>query len=196
MKKGFTLIELLIVIAILVVLSTAVVIVLNPPELVKQGRDSTRVADLAAINSAIALYLADVNPTTVDLDASGPSSFACGSGSGSSAPSCTAAGTPPSGSCTTISSSTVDGTGWVAVNFGLISSGAPFSRLPKDPVNSTTFFYVYSCDNTNKTYELAAKLESTKYATTSATEIISNSKDGGDDPTWYEVGNDPALDLM
>ncbi|MCL4400352.1 type II secretion system GspH family protein, partial [Patescibacteria group bacterium] len=41
-KEAFTLIELLVVIAILGVLGTAVVLVLNPSELIKQGRDSTR----------------------------------------------------------------------------------------------------------------------------------------------------------
>ena len=56
LKKGFTLIELLIVIAILAVLSVAVVLVLNPAELLKQARDSTRISDMAAINSASYLY--------------------------------------------------------------------------------------------------------------------------------------------
>ena len=55
----FTLIELLVVIAILAVLATAVVVVLNPAELLKQGRDSTRLSDFSAIHSAIAFYLSD-----------------------------------------------------------------------------------------------------------------------------------------
>ena len=58
--KGFTLIELLIVITILAILATAVALVLNPAELLKQGRDSTRLSDLAVIQSALALYVADV----------------------------------------------------------------------------------------------------------------------------------------
>lgn len=189
-RRGFTLIELLIVIAILAVLATTALLVLNPAELIRQGRDSTRIADMAASNSALALYLADV--ASPDLDASGPSSFACDA----SGASCTAAGTPPTGSCTNITSTTVDGTGWIAVNFTGITSGAPFARLPKDPVNSTTYFYAYDCSNTNITYELLAKMESTKYATTSASEVMSTSKDGGDDAGWYEVGNDPGLDLQ
>ena len=38
MKRGFTLIELLVVIAILAVLATATILVLNPAELLKEGR--------------------------------------------------------------------------------------------------------------------------------------------------------------
>ncbi|MFA7202022.1 MAG: type II secretion system protein, partial [Candidatus Paceibacterota bacterium] len=41
-KSSFTLIELLIVIGILAILTAAVVLVLNPTELLKQGRDSKR----------------------------------------------------------------------------------------------------------------------------------------------------------
>jgi len=59
MKKGFTLIELLVVIAIVAVLATAVVVILNPAQLVRQGRDANRISDLAAIHSALALYLSE-----------------------------------------------------------------------------------------------------------------------------------------
>src|SRR5574343_2101828 len=61
LKKGFTLIELLVVIAILAILATVIVVIINPGELLKQARDTTRISDLAALNSAIALYLSDVN---------------------------------------------------------------------------------------------------------------------------------------
>ncbi|MDD4931154.1 MAG: prepilin-type N-terminal cleavage/methylation domain-containing protein, partial [Candidatus Colwellbacteria bacterium] len=44
--KSFTLVELLIVIAILAVLAAAVVVVLNPAELLAQARDSQRSTDL------------------------------------------------------------------------------------------------------------------------------------------------------
>ncbi|MCX6788427.1 MAG: type II secretion system protein, partial [Candidatus Jorgensenbacteria bacterium] len=59
-KLGFTLVELLIVIAILAILAVAVVLVLNPAQLLKQGRDSTRLSDMAALNSALALFNTDV----------------------------------------------------------------------------------------------------------------------------------------
>src|SRR3989338_277276 len=100
MKKGFTLIELLVVIAILAVLATAVVIILNPAELLKQGRDSTRLSDLAALQSSIALYLSDV--TSPDLDTT---LTVCSTGTGVASTNvlCTGAGTSPltNTACTT-----------------------------------------------------------------------------------------------
>ena len=54
--SSFTLIELLIVIGILAVLATVAVVTLNPLELIKQSRDSNRMADLATLNKALAVY--------------------------------------------------------------------------------------------------------------------------------------------
>ncbi len=175
-RKGFTLIELLVVIAILAVLAVAVTLILNPAELVKQGRDATRLSDLSVVHSAIALYLADI-----------------ASPSFSSVASCTANGSPPSGTCTTVTTSTVvTGSGWVNINFTSISSGSPLSRLPIDPVNSTSWFYAYK-SNDDGEYEIATQMESTRYANEGGSDV--ESTDGGDDADWYEIGNDPGLDL-
>jgi len=65
-KKGFTLLELLIVIAILAILASAAVVVLNPAELLRRARDSGRITNIANIRNAINLYLTTV--TTIDLD--------------------------------------------------------------------------------------------------------------------------------
>ncbi len=53
MNKSFTLVELLIVIGILAILTAAVVVVLNPAELLKQARDSKRLQDLSSIDQSL-----------------------------------------------------------------------------------------------------------------------------------------------
>lgn len=174
MKRGFTLIELLIVIAILAVLATAVTLILNPAQLLKQGRDSTRLSDLSAIHTALGLYLADV---------ASPSFSAVGK--------CTYGTTSPfTQACTTNASTTVDGNGWVPINFTSISSGSPLSRLPIDPVNDATYYYAYA-GTTSETYEINANMESTRYSAEGSVE----DNDGGNNDDWYEIGNDPGLDL-
>jgi len=60
--RSFTLVELLIVIAILAVLAAAVVIVLNPAELLAQARDSQRISDVNTVKSAVDIFIVD-NPS-------------------------------------------------------------------------------------------------------------------------------------
>ncbi len=174
MKKGFTLIELLVVIAILAILATVIVVIINPGELLKQARDTSRISDLAALNSAIALYLSDVATPAIGTVAN-----------------CTASLSPVPdgwGSCTVVTSTAVSGAGWVPINFTTISSGSPLARLPIDPVNSATYAYAYKSVLANLTYELDAKMESTKYSSVT-TGVMRNEADGGDDVNYYEIGN-------
>lgn len=173
-------IELLIVIAILAILATAVALVLNPAELLKQGRDSTRLSDLATLQSALALYLADVSPPIM----------------GAGTARCTVGTQQHDGAtaCTNSEDMTVTGSGWVDVDFDAISGGSPLSRLPLDPTQSADFFYVYVGTTTPTgavTFELNAELESEKF------NVDQNlgGKDGGN-AAWYEVGTDPGLDLL
>ncbi len=177
--NGFTLIELLVVIAILSILAVAVVLILNPAELLKQSRDATRISDFAALNASIAHYVADVR---------GPV--------WTSGTFCTASTTPPggAGSCTENSSTVVTGTGWVPVDFTAISSGAPLARLPIDLVTSGAYYYMYSASTTGGYFELDAKMESTKFGTGGSADVESDSKDGGDNNTVYETGSE--LDLV
>lgn len=194
-RKGFTLIELLIVIALLAVLSVAVVLVINPAELLRQARDSTRISDLAAVNSAISLYLSDV----ADPQLGGPNDTlgACSV----LTERCTAgtAGRNSGGTCSTNVTTTVNGLGWVGANLSAISYGAPISRLPLDPVSpqgstncgtgNQSCFYSFICNGTN--YELNAAMESTKFRNGGPSNV--ESTDGGSNNDVYEVGNSLAL---
>ena len=57
--KGFILLELLIVIAILAILTTVIILVLNPAEALRKTRDTQRVTDLDNLKSVLLLYLAE-----------------------------------------------------------------------------------------------------------------------------------------
>jgi|SRR3989344_5182435 len=183
MSKGFTLVELLIVIAILGVLSAAVVLVLNPAELLEQSRDSTRVTDLSALHRAIALYITDaVSPDMDTLENCAVNTF-----SNAIITTYTFSG----GSSKVIASRAINGTGWLPINFSAIAGGSPLGTLPADIVNSGDYVYRYACNNSAKTFELNAYLESEKYATN----FDFDGRDGGTHPGVYEVGNEPGLDL-
>ncbi|MDP3991814.1 MAG: hypothetical protein Q8P66_02890, partial [Candidatus Colwellbacteria bacterium] len=171
-----------IVIAILGILAAAVIVVLNPAQLLAQARDGTRFSDLDSIRSAIALYLTDVASPTLGEVENVTSGTACGLGDGT---------------CTTNSARTTAGAGWVGVALDGITGGSPISSLPMDPTNNANYNYAYDGDNTNKTFELNARLESQKHRTTMTT-------DGGDDNTcttwveatcYYEIGTDSGLNL-
>ena len=178
MKKGFTLLELLIVISILAILSTVVVLVLNPAEYLAQARDAQRISDLTTLNSAITFYLANV---------SNPTWTGCGTIV------CTFSGNIPgtSTACGSTSSSTVvTGSGWVPIQFSAITPSSPIGREPVDPTNDTTYKYAYNCSSTASSWELVGRMQSTKY-TTGSNNVQSN--DGGNNTSNYEIGTDLSL---
>ncbi len=150
-RRGFTLIELLIVIAIIAILSIAVVVVLNPVEMLKQARDATRLSDFAAINSIIPLLLVE-----------------SGSFVGTwwySSTTCTAVGDHPTTGlpCSVNASTTINGSGWITVDFTGLTGGSPLARLPLDPVNDVTNFYAWRSDVSEGVYGIYVKMESERY---------------------------------
>lgn len=179
-QKGFTLVELLVVIAILAILTAAVVVILNPAELLRQSRDSQRMTDLDAMKNAIALYLSDGKDFSSVLDAN------CYAYTGAST-TAGCGGRFSTGRTASSASSTqaVDGTGWLPLNLSTISSGSPLSIWPKDPSHGTTYYYAFAATSSSLTFEINAKLESTKFAGATNKE----GTDGGNSSTTYEVGN-------
>ncbi len=197
MKKGFTLIELLVIIAIIAILAVVVVITINPAELLRQTRDATRVSDMGTINKVVSLYYQDAmaSPSTMFM---GTSSVIYVSIPDPTAPApagnqCTGLNlpAPPTGYTYHCAASStymkVDGTGWIPINFNSYSAGSVISKLPVDPVNttSTNLYYTYENDGVGG-FKVAAFFESQKYAPLMAS-------DGGNDPELYEKGSNLAL---
>jgi hypothetical protein len=155
---------------------------LNPAQLTAQARDVQRISDLSTIKSAIAIYLSTASSPALGEQARSTKDATCGLNSGT---------------CTVNATTTVDGNGWVGVDFSGTSGGSPLASLPLDPSNTETYQYAYNGDNTSKTFELNTRLESTKYAPQMAT-------DGGDKnictdftaaTCYYEIGTQPGLNL-
>ncbi len=186
-KRGFTLIELVIVIGILAILATVVVLALNPAQLLAQARDSQRLSDLSSVKSAIALYLTSpiTATTTTNFGGSG-TSCRCTFFTATSPFTCT--GMNGCGSGSAVTSTAVDGTGWVNVPLVNTSGGSPLSALPIDPSSSANFFYGYVGNASNNSFEIVAKLESTKYLPK-----MQNQYDGGTRNDFYEIGTDLSL---
>jgi len=183
-EKGFTLIELLVVLALVAILSVVVILTLNPAELLKQARDSNRTSDLSTLKSAISLYMADFNTPVIGTSGYCYVSFTTSA---------------PATNCGTFTSSTlsatstgagnrsVNGTGWVPVDFSAISSGAPIGQLPVDPVNNASWYYAYGVTGTtNQLFELATQMESSKYMSGGGADV--ESTDGGSRTDWFETG--------
>ena len=189
--KGFTLIELLVVIAIVAVLSVVVILTLNPAELLRQARDSNRISDMATIRSALSLYLADVG--TPNLASSSNSYARCYITAATTSCSFAFSTFPATNSTSSATSTAINSTGWLPVDFTTISSGAPLGSLPIDPLNTSSYFYAYAATSTNLSFKIVAVgMESTKYGGSgSANNVVAT--DGGNFAKSYEVGTNLNL---
>lgn len=162
--KGFTLVELLVVIAIVAILAAVVVLIINPLELTRRGRDAARLSDLANLQNAI-------NVAVQEATGAGAEGVLCNGG------------TYPCGGKSNAGSRAADGSGWVTVNLsGQQSVSVP--TLPVDPVNDATLHYAY-CAN-NDAWEINAVLESDQ-------QKKKMKDDGGEDDNKYEVGSNLKL---
>lgn len=190
LRASFTLIEILVVIAIVAALSVVVVLILNPLELLKQSRDSNRFVDLANISKTLNIFSADQSSDFIGAASTIYVSVA------DSTSTCANLGLPglPVGwsyGCSTENNlKKVDGTGWVPVDLTSMSFPPPFSRLPVDPVNTTStgLYYTYTIGGS---FELTAGIESDKYGIGGERDKLST--DGGDDFGKLEFGTDLFL---
>ncbi len=192
-KKGFTLVELLIAAGILVILATTVVLVINPVEYMKQSRDTKRIGDLDALDSALKSAIVDnysilngISSSTVYVSLVDSTSTCANLG---------LPALPPSWSyrCVTNSANVqkTDGTGWVPINLSQARLGSPMATLPIDPVNATTSDQYYLLIIAPPGHWLVSSaLEAQK--NTGIDNIIGT--DGGSSAYRYEMGTDVALD--
>ena len=135
-KKGFTLVELLVVVAILGILMAAVVLAINPVEMMKKSRDSTRLSDMVSLRQAIDFAVADGAELTATV-ADGDS---------------------------TVGTRVTTGAGWVNVDVSKYLSvlpvdpknGLPFTDALENPILEGK--YLYASDGS--AYELNCYLES------------------------------------
>lgn len=164
-KKGFTLVELLVVIAIIAILAAVVVLIINPLELTRRGRDAARLTDLSNLQSAINVAVQEsTNSGTVVVLCKVSGVYPCNGSSDS--------GTRAS-----------NGDGWVKTDLSSHKS-VSVATLPVDPVNDTPYHYTY-CAN-NDAWEINTVLESDQQKS-------KMTADGGDQSDKYEVGSNLTL---
>lgn len=168
MKKtapGFTLVELLVVIAIIAILAAVVVLIINPLELTRRGRDATRLTELVNLQSAISIAVQESTN-------SGVMAVLCKDSGGSSCNGSSHIGTRAS-----------SGGGWVKVDLSS-SKSVSLATLPVDPINSSTYHYTYCADT--DAFEINTVLESEQYKD-------KMTGDGGNEADKYEVGSNLTL---
>lgn len=171
---GFTLLELLIVIAIIAILSIALVFMLNPAETLKKARDAQRISDLKTVKTALGIMLTASSTPMLDTAANPVCTTNTAGAAGGLKIAYSATTTPimtfasnvagVDGNGVTFASAyivsgssagKVDGTGWIPVNLKALTGGTPISSFPTDPVNtlaataatSTDLVYRYACQN-------------------------------------------------
>ncbi|MDP3758194.1 MAG: prepilin-type N-terminal cleavage/methylation domain-containing protein, partial [Candidatus Daviesbacteria bacterium] len=118
MKKaahGFTLVELLVVIAIIAILAAVVVLIINPLEITRRGRDAARLSDLANLQGAINVAVQEATSSSAAILCAGT--------------------TVPCSGLSNTGTRVSDGTGWVKVNLS-IQNSVSVPTLPIDPTNN------------------------------------------------------------
>lgn len=172
------------IIPILAIISTTMILVINPAEMLRKARDSQRISDLNTLKTAITYYLIDVsNPVLGSADYYYVSN-----------------NIDPHILCAnrvakTTSSRSIDGSGWIPIDFTSINGGLPISSLPVDPNPNLGVggdrYYIYFANPREHTFELVANMESSYYSNGGRGDI--ESTDGGLFPDLYEIGSNLVL---
>lgn len=129
--RGFTLVELTISLSLIALLAGLLVVLINPPQMRKKGRDVVRLVDFGTLLQAVESYTVD-HGEPPDLE---------NTLRRSDQP--VAAGEAPQ---------LADGRGWLGVDLS-----AYLAKLPTDPVNAGSLVYRYK--RVGKRFEIDAVME-------------------------------------
>lgn len=182
MKKGFTLLEILITIAIVAILMSVLILVINPPEIFKRGNDTQRLANATTLRDGIMAYLIERGSFEV-------ANLPCGTADNPCNSTCCVIGGQYrcGGLCTEDARAAIDGTGWIPLDFANLRMGSPFNALPLDSLNRGEYFYRFGADDGQ--FEVDLLFES-KYFN----EVRKlPQQDGGDSEVLYEVGTNLSI---
>ena len=174
-------------IATIAILTTVVVIVLDPTGYFVAARDTQRIGDVSTLNNSIGLFVNSIRGFKGDLNRvyiSLPDTSATCATYGASLP------TLPAGweyRCVTAANlKNTDGSGWLPINFNAIPGGSTIDKLPIDPMNAVSkyLYYAYAVSATG--WEITATTESLRMG-----EEFAN--DGGTNALFYELGKDLTI---
>jgi hypothetical protein len=77
----------------------------------------------------------------------------------------------------------INGAGWLPLNFNSVSTGSPLSEIPLDPSNNSTLYYKVGVNVSQKTYEINCRFES-------LLDAQKTKNDNGNSSDWFEIGSD------
>lgn len=142
-KRGFTLIELLVAIAILGILAAAILVAINPGKRLAQARDAQRKQDISSFAYALASYYTQMAkyPEETNCDSSIGAVF--------------------TGPCPPDPSQSDWATGRIYQR--LVTEQQFLKRLPKDPINNSTYYYAYEPKRNSTQYFCGAATECEYY---------------------------------
>lgn len=167
--QGFTLVELLVVIAIIAILAAVVVLIINPLELTRRGRDAARLTDLSNLQNAL-------NVAVQEATGSGAEGILC-------------IGDPdkkfPCEGRSNTGTRVSDGSGWVKADLSSQKS-VSVPTLPIDPISPNDANNHYTYCAAGDAWEIDTVLESDQQKPKMV-------NDGGEDNTKYEVGSNLGL---
>ena len=165
-KQGFTVSELVLTLGLTVLIIGLSTFLINPIERVKESRDLRRQQDLQSVRQALDLALVDGQITLPGK------TYEIVKGNSKT------------------DNNWVDGTGWVSftVPAGMQGLSKYLRELPIDPLEEqASCGYEWATDAVK--YELRTCFETERFKSL-------YSVDSGDDSDYWEIGNDPGLDLL